>query len=51
LGETLSSAGTSVAPSALSTPSPTTPTGSGAAAGGAVGTAPAATPSYPYLLD
>ena len=48
LGESLSSAGTSITPSTLSTPT----TGTGAAASSAVGTAPAATPSlFPYLID
>jgi hypothetical protein len=50
VGESISVGGTSVTPSALSTPS-TTPSNNGAAVGGAVGTAPAATPSYPNLLD
>jgi hypothetical protein len=40
-----------VTPSTLSTPA-TAPTSGGAAASGAVQTAPAATPSlYPYLID
>ena len=47
IGESLSPGGT-----AVTTPASTlTPNENGAAVGGAVGTAPAATPSYPSLLD